>query len=125
SFEGLDPKTIDTTAVVMVRYEWAVRPGDLVPVIFRSEAAPHGIWVPDAAIVALNDAHTIYSVTDGVAKALEVTVHESVGRMRRVEGAGVTDGITIVMIGSQYLFDGAKVSVTREIDLEGWIRRTQ
>ena len=32
---------------------------------------------------------------------------------------------TIVMVGAQYLFDGAKVNVTRTIDLEAWVRRAQ
>lgn len=123
--DRLDPHKIDFDSVVLERYDWAIRPGDLVPITFEGQPAPEGIWLPDAAIVANAGVRTIYVVEGTTARAIQVSVHESKGRLRRVEAADLEEGAAVVIVGAQYLFDGATVSITREVELSDWIGRRQ
>jgi len=103
---------------VFDRFEWAIRPGDLVPVTFDVERRPEGFWVPDDAIRVQGEQRSVFAVEDGKAREIPVSVHESSGRLRRIEGAGLEVGRRLVVLGVHYVFDGADVTVAREGNLD-------
>ena len=124
NFEDLDPKQI-VHGVVLDRNEWAIRPGDLVPVSFGEAPAPEGLYVPDDAIRAMNDKRSVF-IQDGTkVREVPVTLHESVGRLHRIEGEGIEPGVAVVVRGAHYLSDGNEIVVSEEIDLAGAIRGAQ
>ncbi|MDJ0522866.1 MAG: HlyD family efflux transporter periplasmic adaptor subunit [Planctomycetota bacterium] len=102
---------------VFDRYDWAIRPGDLVPVVFEGKASPRGIWVPDDAIRVENEKRSVFVVENGKARAVPVSVHESVGRLRRIEGEALKAGLRVVVVGMHYVHDGADVAVSKEASL--------
>lgn len=103
---------------VFDRYEWAIRPGDLVPVVFEAKPSPKGFWVPDDAIRVENEKRGVFAVENGKARAIPVSVHESVGRLRRIDGEALKAGLKIVIVGVHYVSDGAEVMVTKESSLK-------
>jgi len=124
NFENLDPTQI-VHGVVLERNEWAIRPGDLVPVSFGEAPAPEGLYVPDDAIRALNDQRSVFVVDGTKVREVQVTLHESVGRLHRIEGAGLEPGSAVVVRGAHYLRDGNEIVVAGEIDLERAVRGAQ
>ncbi|MEM1183189.1 MAG: efflux RND transporter periplasmic adaptor subunit [Acidobacteriota bacterium] len=95
--------------VVIGRPQWLLRPGDLVPVRFQLESAPLGIYVPVSAITRVGGQPAVFLVDDEKARAQPVTVHESSGELRRVEG--VEAGQRLIVRGHHYVSHGQPVQV--------------
>ncbi len=99
--------------VVVEHTEWALRPGQLVPIRFHTGRRPEGYYVPVQAILDRDGTRTVFAVEDGQARALPVTVTDDTYReSRRIEGEGLHDGLELVTKGAQYLGDGVAVEVT-------------
>lgn len=117
NFKHLDPEAVEK-GLVLERFQWAIRPGDLVPLLFDVEPSPEGFWVPDDAIRARNEERSVFAIEGRTAREIPVTVHESCGRLRRIEGQDLEPDLKLVVLGVHYLFDGAEVVVSRQVDLE-------
>ena len=102
--ETLDGVTLD-------RSDWALLPGELVPVQLDLGRRAAGFWVPVRALQNLNDRTSLFIVDGDVAREIEVTMAESAGDQRRVEGEGLADGVRYVVDGGHYLADGDRVDV--------------
>ncbi len=124
SFEEVRPEDL-ASGVIIDQYDWAIRPGDIVPVAFEGKQMAKGFWVPDDAIRALNEKRAVYAVEDGKAREIPVTVYESLGRLRRIGGEGLTAGMKLVVRGVHYVFEGAKTFVSSEIELATILRKAQ
>ena len=119
NFDGLDQDEPEIErqiekGVVLEQPDWAIRPGDLVPVTFDMRAAVPGLYVPNRAIMALNDERSVYVLKGDRVKKVPVTLHETSRQHRRVEGPGLVEGVRVVVRGAHYCHDGAKVVVLRE-----------
>ena len=60
-----------------------------MPVEFELGASPRGFYVPIRAITLSDRGPAIFTVVDDLAVERPVTVNETVGELRRIEGAGV------------------------------------
>ncbi len=104
---------------------WVLRPGDLVGVDLTGGAAQPGLYVPLNAIVEESGANYVFVVDaaeagDSVRK-VSVSVHDPVGTLRRIEGAGgeqVDEGMRIVAKGGAFLVDGERVNVAEEVEAQ-------
>jgi multidrug efflux pump subunit AcrA (membrane-fusion protein) len=96
------------------RPQWLLRPGDLVPVNILLETTPRGFYVPVGAIVTRNGSRSVFIADDGVARLQSVSVHETFGELRRIEGDGIEAGKKIIVRGIHYVSDGQPISVTAE-----------
>jgi multidrug efflux pump subunit AcrA (membrane-fusion protein) len=96
------------------RPQWLLRPGDLVPVNFLLETTPRGFYVPVGAIVTRGGSRSVFLADDGVARLQSVTVHETYGELRRIEGDGIEAGTQVIIRGVHYVSDGQPISVTAE-----------
>ena len=90
----------------------------------RGEAVTPGFYVPLDAIMERSGAHFVFAVEESPegdsARRVEVTVHESVGTLRRIEAAGdqpLTPGTNIVAAGAAFLVDGESINVARQVEL--------
>lgn len=103
--------------VVLTDRKWALQPGDLVHVYLRSGTLPKGFYVPLSAIVERSGRHYLFLVSDDgtSARRVEVQVKEKFETRRRVEGQGLAEGARVVTDGAQFISDGAKVRVAKEI----------
>lgn len=112
----LDPRPEYLEGVMISNYDWAIRPGDLVPLRLNAGRAPGGFYVPPEAVRTLNGEASVFAVDDsGVARRVPVTLHETVGMLRRVEGSGLQDGTRVVVEGVHYVADGEAVTVVPAI----------
>jgi hypothetical protein len=68
--------------------------------------------VPNRAITLVGDREVVYVVEEGVAKARPITVHESFKELRRIEGAGITNGVKVIVGGVHYVSEGQPVTVS-------------
>ena len=108
----MDPRPEQLGGAAMAGYDWAIRPGDLVPVVLEVGSAPEGFYVPVEAIATLNGEASVFVVgEDGRARQVTVSLHESQGLARRIEGPDLTDGARIVLEGIHYVQDGDLVRV--------------
>ena len=96
------------------RPQWLLRPGDLVPVRFVINTTPQGYYVPVNAITLKNDAHIIFAVVGGKAKQIPISVHDTYGELRRIEGAALKTGLQVVIGGVHYVSEGDRLSVVGE-----------
>ncbi|MEZ5962496.1 MAG: HlyD family efflux transporter periplasmic adaptor subunit [Planctomycetota bacterium] len=110
-----DPRPEHVDGVTLARYDWMLRPGDLVPVRLAPVAAPPGVYVPVDAIVSVDGQHSVFVVEDDRCRRVPVTAHESVGDRRRITGDDVTAGRRIVHEGAHYLGDGEPVRVVESV----------
>ena len=94
------------------RPQWLLRPRDLIPVQFSLSTTTPGFYVPNRAITLLGGSEVVYVVEDGVATARPVSVHDSFEELRRIEGAGISNGTKVVVGGVHYVSDGQPVTVT-------------
>lgn len=96
----------------LARYDWLLRPGDLVPVELRTGAAPKGIYVPVQAIRTLNGEASVFVVgDDSRAKRIRVTVGNAYRELRRIEGEGIEPGQRLILQGVHFAADGETVTV--------------
>ena len=111
NFDGLDPSAVQE-GVTLERFEWAIRPGDLVPVRFQSRPTPEGLYVPDAAIVAKGEQRVVYVLDKDRVRAVSVGVSEGGSTYKRIESDAIRAGQPVVLRGAHYCFEGAAVKVT-------------
>ena len=102
-----EPTDAHADGFVIDDNRWLLRPGDLVQVAISHGELPPGFYVPVTTIREVNGKTTIFAVTStDTAQAIEVSVHESSGEMRRVESASLRDDLEIVSDGVHFLRDG-------------------
>ena len=107
----VDPKPEHRAGIAIENYDWLIRPGDLVPVSFELGSLSTGIYVPVEAVSTLNGAASVFVVDGKTVRKKAVTIHDSVGGLRRIEGEGITSGAKIVVTGHHYIADGNEVNV--------------
>ncbi len=71
--------------------------------------------MPTRAITLVGDSQAVFVVEDGVARARPVTVNETFGELRRIEGEGVTTGSKVIVGGVHYVSDGQPVTITEAL----------
>ena len=87
-----------------------------MPVRFEVGEATEGLYAPSEAIRTLNGEASVFVVDgDSVARRVLVTVHETVGVLRRIEGTGLEPGARVVVEGVHYITDGETVSVVAAV----------
>ncbi len=99
------------TGLAIVRPQWLLRPGDIVPVNFLLESTPAGFYVPVDAIVTRDGDRAVFVANDGVARLRKVNVHETYGELRRIDGDGIDAGTEVIIRGVHYVSDGQPVSI--------------
>lgn len=109
----LNPRSEHLSGLAYGRPQWVLRPGDLVPVHFLSDKTPRGFYVPVDAITKFDDRHLIYVAEDNRAQAREITVHESYGELRRIEGAGLANGVEVIVAGVHYVSDDQPIQIVQ------------
>ncbi len=116
--------TWDGDQLVFSRERWLVRPGDLVGVDQRGSVIPPGIYISVDAIMERSGSYFVFAVSESSegdsARQVEVTVHESVGTLRRIEAVGdgqLEPGTRIVATGAAFLADGERINVAKEVEL--------
>jgi hypothetical protein len=57
----------------------------------------------------------VFVVESGIARARPVSVHESYGELRRVEGEGIATGSEVIVGGVHYVSDGQPVIVAATV----------
>ncbi len=113
-FLVLNPKKEHLAGLAIGRAQWLLRPGELVPVKFAMDATPRGFYVPTNAITKIAGESIIFSVADGRAKKVRVSVHDIQGEYQRIEGSALRSGMPVVVSGVHYVSDGQRVSVLTE-----------
>lgn len=106
-----DPREEQLAGVVLGRRERAFRPGDLVRVDLNLGSHPEGLYVPVIAVRERNGSMSVFLVEGVLAREVPVTVHESYGELRRIEGPGIEAGAQVVVKGAHFLADGDTVSL--------------
>ena len=109
----LNPKSEHLTGFAYGRSQWVLRPGDLVPVHFISETTPKGFYVPVDAIVKIDERPLVFVAESNRAMMREVSVHESYGGMRRIEGEGIGSGSQVIVSGVHYVADGQPIRIIK------------
>lgn len=108
----LSPEAAQLEGASIAGFDWLIRPGELVPVSFDAGTRAEGFYVPVEAIRHREGVHSVFAVTEGeVVRELQVTVHESTGRTRRIEGEGLREGVRIITRGRHYVVEGDRVQV--------------
>ena len=117
-------QTWDSDKLLYDNHRWLVRPGDLVGVDQSASVVQPGIYVPLDAIMEQSGSHFVFAVSESPdgdsARRVEVTVHDSVGTLRRIEAAGdqpLTPATRIVAAGAAFLVDGESINVARQVQL--------
>lgn len=109
---AVDAKTGTVLTRVAVPRNQGLRPGQLVRVRIVSEERAGRLAVPRAAVYTDHDGQSTLSLVEGnVAKQKVVKVGLRDGDWVEVEGEGVTDGATVVTLGSYALPKETKVRV--------------
>ena len=69
-------------------------------------------------------ANFVFAVSESpkgdTARRIEVTVHETVGTLRKIEAAGdqpLVPGTNVVAAGAAFLVDGESINVARQVEL--------
>lgn len=111
-YVAMDPSAAQLEGAVISGFDWLLRPGELVPVHLDLDARTRGYYVPVEAIRHREGRHSVFVVDEqDVIRQVEVSVHESTGRTRRIEGEALSDGTRVVTKGRHYVVEGAKVRV--------------
>ncbi|MEM7199511.1 MAG: HlyD family efflux transporter periplasmic adaptor subunit [Planctomycetota bacterium] len=112
----VDPQPGYLEGVAVSSFDWAIRPGDIVPLHLNVGRAPPGFYVPAEAIRTLNGDASVFAIgADSIARRVPVSTHETVGMLRRVEGEGLEDGTSVVVDGVHYVADGEAVTVVPKL----------
>lgn len=103
-------------AFVVSDNRWLLRPGDLVQVAIGREARTTGLWVPVQAIQEINGETALF-VVDESSRVIRVpvSVADSAGELRLVDGPADLGGARVVLDGAHFLMDGDAVTVTSTI----------
>jgi RND family efflux transporter MFP subunit len=87
------------------------RPGTFVRIKYIIERLDSILLVPRRAILILDNIPTVFTVSDNVARANEVTMSAEING-NVVITSGLEAGDTIVVLGQDYLHDGATVRIS-------------
>ncbi|WP_197231882.1 efflux RND transporter periplasmic adaptor subunit [Novipirellula artificiosorum] len=103
---------------------WKLRPGDLVSIDLAGDQTQPGFYVPLDAIMERSGTHFVFVIDQSedrsTVRKLEVTVHDPVGSLRRIEAVDdqpLEEGAKIVAAGAVFLNDGETVSVAEEVEV--------
>lgn len=110
-FLVIGPKTEHLQGLAIGRWQWLLRPGELIPVRFLLHATPKGLYVPVDAITTIDSQHVVFTAEQEKARRRPVTVHETYRELRRIEGKGIRPGVSVVVSGVHYVLDGQPVTV--------------
>jgi RND family efflux transporter MFP subunit len=88
-----------------------LRGGMLVSVSVQKESHPNALVVPRTALFESDAGSDLYTVVDGKAKMLPVTVGLQTDLLAEVRGNGVTEGTTIITTRPDALQDGSTVAI--------------
>ncbi len=119
---AVNPPAGAERGVVLGRWRWALRPGDLIPVSIEFGRGPRGFYVPVHAVVWRGGQTFLYVVTEGRAREVEVHAHETIQGLRRVTSVvagALSSGDRVVLEGAHYCNDRARVQVVAEELLDG------
>ncbi|MCM2373747.1 HlyD family efflux transporter periplasmic adaptor subunit [Rhodopirellula sp. ICT_H3.1] len=101
---------------------WMLRPGDLVTVDLASNDVAPGFYVPIEAIYRELDESFVFTVEEGKAKRIAVTMHTNDSQEKNslveIEIPQLTSGMTIIVGGVHYLRDGEVVQIVRQHHVE-------
>jgi len=89
-----------------------LRGGMLVNVIVQKEKHPGAIVVPRSAVFDSDQGSSVYTVVDGKAKMLPVTVGLQTDTLTEVHGSGVRPGTVVITTRPDALQDGSVVAVS-------------
>ena len=124
---GVPDNSQDGDQVALLPQSWLLQPASLVEVEFTRDAGVSGFYVPIQAIVWQDQqqGHIFIvrnTTQDGgrpvssVAGRVNVTLHETVGQLQRIEAddsVTIGEGVQVIVQGASYLKDGEPVSVVR------------
>ncbi len=113
-FLVVDPRPEHERGGVLLRQEWAVRPGDLLEVDLPGDVAPAGFYVPDESVIDQGGHAYVFLAREGVARRIEVKAGSSRHGWRRVEGDGIEQGTLLVLREARSLSDGEPVRLLGE-----------
>ena len=104
---------------------WELRPGDLVSVDLSASGKQPGFFVPLDAIMEKTGTNYVFVVEPSengdTVRRVEVSVHEAVGTLRRIEAIPdqqLGAGAKIVAAGAVFLVDGERVNVAEEVEVK-------
>ena len=110
----VDPKTATTLVRVAVAMDTGLRPGQFVHVRIVTEERAGKLAVPREAVYTGHDGQSTLSIVEGdVAKQKTVKIGLRDGNLVEVEGEGVSEGATVVTLGSYALPKETKVRVMK------------
>jgi multidrug efflux pump subunit AcrA (membrane-fusion protein) len=123
---GVPEGAKDGDQVAYLPRPWLMQPGSLVEVEFTRDKGVSGLFVPFQAIAptapgkgrvfVVRASGSDESNGQALASAVEVTLHESVGELQRIEPVAadaIGEGTQVIVKGANYLKDGEPVSVVR------------
>ncbi|QDU97311.1 efflux RND transporter periplasmic adaptor subunit [Lignipirellula cremea] len=120
--QGVDAATFQGDRILLNRERWLLRPGDLVKVDL-TEGAQAGLYVPESAILSLQDRQYLFVVqsTDKGSRVrrVPIRVFEAVDTLRRVEGIeddAIRPGVQVAASGALFLSDGEAVNVVEVLE---------
>jgi multidrug efflux pump subunit AcrA (membrane-fusion protein) len=108
--------------IVLVRERWLGRPGDVVRVGLKGKETPTGFYVPEDAIQFDGSGYHVavaQPASDGTEQVafVTVTLGETVGSLRRIEGALEAD-MKVIVEGSHYVQVGEQVNPVEEVEVQ-------
>ncbi len=103
----------DGGKMILVRERWLGRPGDVVRVGLKGKELPAGFYVPENAIQFDGTGYHVAvarRASNGTEQVtfVSVTLGETVGSLRRIEGE-LEAGINVIVEGAHYVTDGEMV----------------
>ncbi len=90
----------------------ALRGGMLVSLVVEKERHPEATVVPRTALFSSDAGSNVYTIVDGKAKMLPVTVGLETDTLVEVHGSGVRPGTTVITTRPDALQDGSVVAVS-------------
>lgn len=110
------PQDFKGGKAMVVRQNWAMRPGDVVDVQLDLESADPGIYVPANAIAHAGNQPFVYvvkgSADQQVLQRIDVEISGRVGNDVRISAGPIADGAHIVDAGTHALANDERVQVT-------------
>ncbi len=110
-FLVLEPSKEQLDGLAIGRSQWLLRPGDLVPVLFKLYATPRGFYVPVNAITRMGKRHVVFVVEDNEARIRDVSIHETYHELRRISGETLRLSDQVIIGGVHYVSDGQPITV--------------
>lgn len=126
---GVPEGVQDGDRLALVREDWLMQPGGLVQIQFAQDAGVPGFYVPMQAVMPTGSEQGYIFVVDkadgsqdgaGEARKVEVTLHETVGELQRIEARdpeGLQPGAQVIIEGVHYLQPGEPVSIVKTAGL--------